>query len=271
MNRKIKNSKNQNGKTFAAQLRRKNDMKKYFIGTIILLIGLQSCKTSEGKNPLELQIDSLRLLNENLTTSLPFLFEKALNLEEIDKETAISIYKTIADTKNGDFWSVESEKRIFNLTKEEVKNRNTKLVWKDDFYWLDGDTLELYQMNDKCGEWGGDVERIRIFRKTGKIFGYYTKESFDCYKLERTNIYDNIIPTIYDSTEIEFTDQQIELLKEAIVNLAENQLNSFLEGNFGKRNAVYVKTDGCYKKIFIYDYSLFNWNKFHSLKNEMLK
>lgn len=37
-----------------------------------------------------------------------YLFDKALNLEESDKETAISIYRKITENKQRDFWTVES-------------------------------------------------------------------------------------------------------------------------------------------------------------------
>jgi len=253
---------------------------------LLVAIFIISCnridKVSEKEeNLLELQIDSLKQLNENLTLTRSFLFEKALNLEKSDKGAAISIYKTITDTKQGDFWAVESEKRILDLTKEEVKQKKTRFVFIDDFDWLYGDTLELFQQNEKCGEWGGDIERIRIFRKIKKtsdsrkeeIVGYYTKESFDCDTLEREYVYGKAIPTIYKSKEIEFTTQQRELLKEAILNLAEHRLNNFLPfGHSGIVNKVQVVGNDKYSKnIYISDYPSFNWNKFHKLKNEMVK
>ena len=257
-------------------------MKNFILFLLAILI--MSCKiTDKGvseKDFLKLQIDSLKQLNENLTTTHPFLFEKALNLEKSDKETAISIYKTIANTKNGDFWAIESEKRILNLTKEEIKKINTKFVFIEDFDWLCGDTLELFQQNDKCGKWGGDIERIRIFRKIKKasdsrkeeIVGYYTKECFDCDTLSRVGyLYDKAIPTIYKSKEIEFTTQQRELLKEAILDLAEHRLNNFLPfGHSGIVNKVQVVGNDKYSKIiYISDYPSFNWNKFHKLKKEI--
>lgn len=231
----------------------------------------------------ELQIDSLKKLNKNLTASHSFLFEKALGLEESDKETAISIYQKIASTENGDFWAVESEKRILNLTKEEVKKKNTKFVFMDDFNWLWGDTLELFHKNEKCGEWGGDIEKIKIFRKIRKtseysrkeeIIGYYIKETYGCDVLSSVEaLHGNAIPTIYQSKEIEFNSEQIALLKETILDLAEHQLNnnSFF-GNSGIVNKVQVKGNNKNSKnLFISDYPSFNWNNFHKLKNEILK
>jgi len=227
------------------------------------------------KNLLELQIDLLKQLNESLTTTHSFLFEKALNLEELDRDTTILIYKTIADAKNGDFWAIEAEKRILNLTKEQVRSRNP-MFFLYEFDWFLGDTLELFQHNNKCGEWGGDIERIRIIPKTGErssrqLFGYYTKESFDCDCLVLDS---KPIPSIYKSKEIEFTNQQVELLKEAIVSLLEYQLNNtspfFMHS--GIRNSVQViGRDRSSRKIFIQDYPSFSWNRFHRLKNEILK
>jgi len=245
---------------------------------LLVTIFIISCnridKVSEKeKNLLELQIDSLKQLSENLTTTRSFLFESALNLEETDKETAISIYKTITESKQGDFWAVESEKRILDLTKEEVIKKNTRFVFSKDFYWLFGDTLELFQQNEKCGEWGGDIEKIRIFWELRKLIGYYTKETFDCDSLERGYIYGRAIPSIYKSKEIEITPQQIELLKETIISLTEYQLNNLdFFGNSGIVNAIQVKgKDGSFKKFFVQDYPSFYWNKFHKLKNDMVK
>ena len=156
-----------------------------------------------------------------------------------------------------------SEKSIFSLSKESY-----------DFYWLFGDTLVLFHQDEKCGEWGGDIERIEIFHKTEKIFGYYTKESFDCDNLA-TEYYGNPTSTIQKSKEIELTTQQIKLLKKAILDLIEYKLNQSSKNvvsNSGVVNKVQVKGNNDESfKIFIRDYPSFNWNTFHKLKNEILK
>ena len=161
-----------------------------------------------------------------------------------------------------------SEKKYFNLIKGSIKNIN----YREDFDWLFGDTLELFQQNKKCGEWGGDIERIRIFHKTKKIFGYYTKESFDCDNLER-EYYGTPTSIMYQSEEIEFTNKQIALLKKAILDLTEHRLsNSLPIYNAGIDNRVQVLgEDEFSKELFIRDYPSFNWDKFHKLKNEILK
>lgn len=64
---------------------------------------------------MELQIDSLEQFNENLIATHSYLFDKALNLEESDKETVISNYRKITENK------------------------------QEDFYWLFNDILELFQ------------------------------------------------------------------------------------------------------------------------------
>jgi len=227
---------------------------------------------SEKESLLEHQIDSLKQLNESLTTTHPFLFEKALNLEESDKESAIAIYQTIASAKNGDFWAIESEKRVLILAKEEVKKKK----FSNGFDWLwYGDTLELSQQNDKCGEWGGDDEIINIFcNKSWKLSGYYVKKTYDCDDLSSVEaLYGRVIPTLYQSKEIELTNQQIALLKEVILELTEHKLNNYvLGGNSGIVNKVQIKAkDDFSKKLYISDYPSFYWNKFHKLKNEILK
>ena len=236
---------------------------------LLVAISVMSCNridkvAQKEKNILEFQIDSLKQLNENLTTTRSFLFENALNLEETDKEIAISIYKTITGTKQGDFWAIESEKRILDLTKEEVIKK--KLVLSEDFDWLFSDTLELFQRNDKCGEWGGDIEIIRIFWKSRKLVGYYTKETFDCDGYMSTL-------TTYKSKEIEITPQQTELLKEAILSLTEYRLNNrIFISHSGIENIIQVNGNGgSFKVFFVRDYPSFYWNKFHKLKNDMLK
>ena len=245
-----------------------------FFGTIIISCNSIVKDVSEGKSRLELEIDSLRQINENLTTSFSFLFEKALDLENLDKDSAISIYRTIAESKNGDFWSIESEKRILNLTKEENKKksiRDLELNW----LWF-GDTLELTQKDDKCGEWGGDIATIKIYKKpkSFRTFGYYTKKSFNCDSLEMYPIYRNLPSTIYKSKEIEFTHQQMELLKEAILDLADYKINnSNAFGHSGIINTILIKEkDKNFSGSFhISDYPSFHWNNFHKLKNEILK
>ncbi len=245
-----------------------------FFATLLTNCNRFDKKISENKSSnLKLQVDSLKQLNENLKTTNSFLFDKALNLEKSDKEAAIKIYKTITDTKNGDFWSVESEKRILQLTKSESKNRDIKFTPNEDFYWLFGDTLELSQENEKCGEWGGDVERIRIFWKNRKLIGYYVRESYNCDSLEREYIYGKVSPTKVKSKEIELTTLQVELLKMTIVNLTNYQLNNLeFYGNSGIVNIVQIQgKDGSFKKIHIQDYPSFNWNLFHKMKSEILK
>ena len=156
----------------------------------------------------------------------------------------------------------------------------SKRVYNDDFDWLWlGDTLELLQQDDKCGEWGGDIERIKIFWesekwKSRKLLGYYIKEAYNCDTLSRVGyMYDEAIPTIYQSKEIELTNQQIELLKEVIMDLTEHKLNNHLPfGHSGIVNIVRVKgKDSISNNLYIRDYPSFRWNKFHKLKNEILK
>jgi hypothetical protein len=158
-------------------------------------------------------------------------------------------------------------------------DRKFSFVSNEDFHWLYGDTLELFQEDDKCGEWGGDIATIKIYHKREgfgfiKLFGYYIKKSFNCDSLE---LLPKAVPIIHKSKEIEFSKQQIELLKKAIIDLTEYKLkNLSIVGHSGIVNIVQVKgNDGSfeknYMKLYISDYPSFKWNKFHKLKTEILK
>ena len=157
---------------------------------------------------------------------------------------------------------------------------------RENFFWLMNDTLELSQQDYKCGEWGGDIERIKIFRKSNKLLGYYIKESYNCDELPFGYIYDETnptnppttyeaIPTIYQSKEKEITNQQIRLLKKTIVDLSKYQLNNrFLWGNYGIVNTVELKREYehlLFKDLYIRDWPSFKWKKFHRLKKKLLK
>ena len=141
-----------------------------------------------------------------------------------------------------------------------------------DFHWLWGDTLELSQNNEKCGEWGGDIERIRVFRKSNeseKLFGYYIKETYNCDTLVWVGY---VNPTIFKSETKEFTNRQITLLKDAILDLTKNKLNNRLVmEHSGIANTVQIKGNDESFKIFIQDYPSFEWKKFHKLKSKMIK
>jgi hypothetical protein len=241
---------------------------KIFVLTVLTFL-IASCnsperKVSEEKRILKLQIDTLKKANEKLKSAYSALFDKALNLENYDTETAISIYKEIANTKSGNYWTIEAEKRIITLSGKEVKKKNKG--FNDNFYWIFSDTLELSQQNEKCGEWGGDIEKIKVYLKLEKLYACYLKETYDCESLEN---YDKPVPTVYKSREIELTKKQIELLKEVIANLNDYQLNNLsFFGNSGVVNTVRVVGENeSFKKLFIQDYPSFNWNMFHKFKN----
>lgn len=139
----------------------------------------------------------------------------------------------------------------------------------EDFYWLFNDTLELRQINDKCGEWGGDIETIKVFHKSQKLFGYYTREIYNCDSLSWVG-YEN--PIISRTKDIEFTQKQTNLLKKAILDLTENKLKNVLPlEHYGINNTVEIMGKDESLKIFLYDYPSFKWNKFHKLKDNLLK
>lgn len=140
---------------------------------------------------------------------------------------------------------------------------------EEDFHWLLNDTLELCQINEKCGEWGGDIERIRVFHKSQKLFGYYTKEIYNCDSLAWIGF---SYPIISRTKDIEFKDKYIKLLRKAILDLTENKLKNVLPiDHSGIYNKVEIMGNDECLKLFLYDYPSFKWNKFHKLKDDLLK
>ena len=225
------------------------------------------------KRFLEYKIDSLQKVLDSVSNTFPFLFEKALYLEKTETENAILAHQEISNTKNGSFWAVESEKRIKQL---ESKHKNDKFL--RELYWS-SDTLELIFLDAKCGEWGGDAETIKIFaireNYNPVLHGYYIKETFDCGELEKSQgVYSSVK---YQSAIKKLTDEDIFLMKEAIVDLVEYRMGNYQTfAHAGIKNIVRFSKKKNQDQIdmeglLIEDYPSYSWNKFHKLKKSISK
>jgi len=84
------------------------------------------------------------------------------------------------------------------------------------------DTLNLYCQNDKCGEWGGDMESIKLYREkfNSELLADYSKQIRNCKKP-----YDKQ-PYLIRKKRIKVSYDEKEIAVEAINELIKKQLAS---------------------------------------------
>jgi hypothetical protein len=217
--------------------------------------------------------DSLKTQIDSLLQSTPFVFEKALTSEKNDLETSLTIYKRILENNEADIWTVYAEDRLMKLTEK------NKQPLKEIFQL--SDTLILRHHNDKCGEWGGDEEIIKIYFKKdyqkgfreGKLIAVYQMNEYDCDSLE-IKPYETK-PNVYFSKHKELDYKLAKIVEECIFDLLKHKLsNDNLIHHAGTTNTVELKGSVAFVKtpsIFIDDYPSFSWKRFHLLKKELMK
>lgn len=102
-------------------------------------------------------------------------------------------------------------------------------------------TLEIYSIDDKCGEWGGNEKLILIYRDNfkGQLLADYTEKIKNC---------DNRKELEYEKTikRIKLTNQDNKLILESINELCRNKLNS--QG--------YTGNSGIFNHIILHDSSM---------------
>jgi len=142
------------------------------------------------------------------------------------------------------------------------------------------DTLELTQVNEKCGEWGGDTEKIKIFSvhnlKTDsiKLFAYYMKDEFSCEDLMN---YATKNPKRYKTENRELNNNDALIAQQCITDLLAYKLKKpNVYGNSGIINTVVLSEPNGFRgkpiqKIYIEDYPSFEWRRFHMLKEKINK
>ena len=193
-----------------------------------------------------------------------------MNAEKKDTTEAINIYEHICKSDTLSYWSVFSENRILELKVNTQKKRG---IWGDLFRYdllLFGfqDTLFLTNNDSKCGEWGGDSERITIYPAKGKILADYKKNIFDCENLEKSN-YNTFEIIEKKETEIYLKDEK--LIKDCIRDLLNYRLvHSGLVSHAGTYKTVEIKSGNNKPSLFITCYTDdFMWSKFHQLKRRI--
>lgn len=122
--------------------------------------------------------------------------------------------------------------------------------------------LTLRYHNDKCGEWGGDMEIIVIYRedREGRLFADYSKLVLDCEKLD----------TVQRAFKqrIVVTKNEQKLILECIEQLVNGKLqNEQLPPWFGYYSEVSLSNSS----LMIRDTPSIEWTKFEELRMSVLK
>ncbi len=234
---------------------------------ILLLSGLSFGCVDNNNKSLKLENDNLRfkydsliIFIDSLTQSKPFIFEKAITNEKNDLETSLTLYKKILKNDETDIWTVYSQERIQKLT-QDVKHPLKEIFRLSD-------TLIFRHHNDKCGEWGGDKEVIKIYLKKdykkgineGDLHAFYQMNKYDCDTLVR-NPYETK-PNVYHSKHKKLNYELAKIAEECIFDLLKHKLNNNnLIFHAGVTNKVELKGSVAFVKepsIFIDDYPSFD-------------
>ncbi len=135
------------------------------------------------------------------------------------------------------------------------------------------DTLILVQEDEKCGEWGGNKEKIKIFYDSlNNLSGYYSLEIHDCDNLEG---YINN-PTRTDNTKKKvITPNELTLLESCIKDLVDYKMTTpysdRIGGNSGIHNEIRIENKNYKDTILESDWPSFKWDKFHRLKTRFFE
>lgn len=228
----------------------------------------QSTEQQEELSSLRQQIDSLTRLQDSVSLLTPVLFDSALVIEQLRPDEAMIIYQQIIARGDSSYWAIAAEDRM-----QRLKLTPTRTALKDLF--MMSDTLLLTHVGDDCGEWGGNIETIRIHyvrdnstgKTEGKIMASYQLQAYDCDSLAKLGY--NSKPVVTKSPDIELNAEQCQMVETAITDLLQHKLTNnlpILSG--GVTNTVQLKSSTDYS-IYLHDYPSFNWTRFQALKTEL--
>ena len=130
-----------------------------------------------------------------------------------------------------------------------------------------GDTLRFEHENAKCGEWGGDIEVILIYRGnfTDKIWAVYTKIIMNCDGEDIDNPGKEQFPKVHKRVSIGLDEQQ--LVKQCIEEIIDNRLKRKPQFTAaGIRNV--ISLNDC--SLIIKDYPSIEWKQFEILRDKLL-
>ena len=120
--------------------------------------------------------------------------------------------------------------------------------------------IYLIQINDKCGEWGGDKEQVRIYknRPSDKILLDYKKLIINCddpYSQKET-------AQLNEKDKIESNNEILELIEASIHDLIDQKLSNEQQiSHSGIANYVISKDS----TLIIKDYPSKEWSNFEEL------
>ncbi|PWJ42249.1 hypothetical protein [Sediminitomix flava] len=228
------------------------------------------------------QIDVLNHHLDSIKSSVPFIFEQGLLLEKEKDSEAEKFYNQILNEKSvNEYWKVSSEDRILDiklrnaegsdkwlLLNQKMKKNSIEIQNLNASILQFADTLYLIHRDEMCGEWGGNTERIMIY-KVGldKVTASYSKYSVNCDSLIANP--KNYYPPNYSNEVVkELNRIEVLQLKKVIHELLIARLNNdWIISNSGVHNTV-MTSDSTF---IIEDYPSIDWSKFHGLKQMILK
>jgi hypothetical protein len=251
----------------------KNILRFLLLGLIVRCVDNKNEPLIQENAALRFKNDSLKFVIDSLTQSKSYIFENALINEKEDIEASLEVYRQILDYNEKDLWTVYAEERLRETTHKD--EQPLKAIFRL------SDTLIFRHRNDKCGEWGGDDEIIKIYQKKdykkvmyeGDLFAIYKMAEYECDSLEM-NPYD-AKPKVHFSRHKKLNYELAKAAEECIFDLLKHKLNNDkLIYHAGVSNTVELKGSVAFVKspsIFIDDYPSFGWAKFHLLKRELSK
>lgn len=117
--------------------------------------------------------------------------------------------------------------------------------------------LHLKQNDEKCGEWGGDIVEIRIYKNLNNenIYADYKKTIIDCKDPDSYEIQ----PEIIKKNNIHLNENHLNLVEKSILELVQYKLSAKRWiSHSGHINTVISKDS----TLLIEDYSQFKWPTF---------
>lgn len=126
--------------------------------------------------------------------------------------------------------------------------------------------IKLKNTDTKCGEWGGEITTIRVYKKDckGEFYIDYTKTIMNCediighYSREDVDIFKTI----------QATDEERKLIEQVITELLKRKLsNNDFFGHSGIQNSVVFSDSTLISK----DYPSIRWSSFEKLVHQVTK
>tara|TARA_R110000868_G_scaffold411291_1_gene702871 strand:- start:253 stop:912 length:660 start_codon:yes stop_codon:yes gene_type:complete len=131
--------------------------------------------------------------------------------------------------------------------------------------------IELLREDDKYGEWGGDIDLIRIYRYNKNTYADYLRYVGRNIPLPSPNEMEKkwyeykTLETKIDSIKLNINEKQ--LIEISIINLLKNKLRNENIPVYGIYNSAISKDSS----IVVKDYNSFDWKSFVELKTSLKK